>query len=410
MPSFPVPRQVVVAGGGLAGLRTIETLRRAGFEGRVTLVGEEASLPYDRPSLSKEALTASAPPADTILSAARRLADLEVELLLGEGGAVGLDLDARRLKLVGGELDYDALVLATGAAPRVLPGLDGLERVHTLRSFDDAMAIRADLDRIERLLVVGAGFIGGEVAASARRRGIEVEIVEAAREPLRGAVGAEVGETVCELHRRHGTELTVGVGVLRGEETSAGVALHLDDGRRVEADAVVLGIGVLPALDWLEGSGLELGDGVICEADLTAGRPDVFAVGDVCSWPNRLFGRRMRVEHWTNASEQARHVARDLAAGARRPFAGTNYVWSDQYEERLQMVGIATPDVRVVEGSLDSGRYLAWYVEDEVLVGAFAIGIPELLGRTRMMIGRRLPVADALRELAADPAEIGGRG
>ena len=260
--------------------------------------------------------------------------------------AVGLDADARTIEVGTGEqLAYDAAVIATGARPRTLPGVEGMPGVHVMRTVDDAEGIGASLDDARHLVVVGAGFIGSEVAASARSRGIDVTIIEAAPQPLVAAVGGEIGSRCAALHGRYGTELRCGVGVGGVEETPEGLEVCLSDGTAVFCDMVVIGIGVIPNIEWLQSSGIELDRAVVCDQYLRTSLPDVYALGDLASWCNPRFGRRMRVEHWTNTVEQAALVARNILAGDDpAPYAGIPYFWSDQYGHRLQLVGLDSQD------------------------------------------------------------------
>ncbi|MBC7375116.1 MAG: FAD-dependent oxidoreductase, partial [Frankiales bacterium] len=296
--------QIVVVGSGLGGLRTVEELRRAGHTGPLTLVGEESEYPYDRPPLSKQALQDGAAP--PLLRPVEDYPELDIDLRLGVA-AVHLDRDARQLHLADETvLTYDALVLAPGAAPRRLPGPQ-LRGVHVLRTAEDAAALRSELLTHQALVVVGGGFIGCEVAASARLLGCEVDLVEALPGPLVRVLGPVLAARVRELHLDHGVRLHTGVGVRRlvGEEAVEGV--ELDDGRLLPARVVLVGLGVAPATDWLRGSfDLALDGGITCdEAGLAA--PDVWALGDAAAW-----GAGPRVEHWTSAVEQAASVAQSV--------------------------------------------------------------------------------------------------
>jgi len=391
-------RQVVVVGGGLGGLRVVEALRREGFAGRVRLVGEEEMSPYDRPPLSKEILRGERAPETAYLRSPEKLAELDAELLLGRP-ARALDLARRRVELVdSASVGFDALIIATGAAPRTLPELDGLPGVYTLRTLADSLRLKDALGRARHVTVVGAGFIGSEVAASARKLGCEVTIVEPETTPLARAVGPEMGGVLMELHREHGTELRLGVTVDSADGENSG-RLTLSDGTTLATDVVVVGVGVVPNTAWLEGSGLELDRGIVCGADLNAGAPGVYAVGDVASWPNELLGRRMRVEHWTNTAEQARHAVRNLLHETDAPFLGSNYVWSDQYGLRIQFVGTLGDELEVVRGSVDAREFLAWYRDGDRLVGAIAIGLPKPLMKTKRLIEERRNWQDALATL-----------
>jgi NADPH-dependent 2,4-dienoyl-CoA reductase/sulfur reductase-like enzyme len=391
-------RRIVVVGAGLAGLRSAESLRRAGYDGELVLAGAEHDAPYDRPPLSKDVLLGTVEPDATTLRPRERLDELGIELLLGVA-ASELDLESRSLRVGGRRLPFDGLILATGASPRSLPGLEGMAGVHVLRTADDAAALRAALLEAKRAVVIGAGFIGAEVAASARTLGVDVTIVELEERPLARILGEDVGRAVAGLHGVHGTELRLGTTVARIEEAAAGLDVRLSDGARLQVDVVVVGVGVAPNTSWLAGSGLELENGIVCDAALNAGSPGVYAVGDVASWPNPLFGRRMRVEHWTNAIEQARHAAANLLDGTAEPFAGSNYCWSDQYGTRIQFAGVATGDVATIDGTLEDRSFLAWYRDGERLVGAVAMAAPEAFMRSKRLIEDRASWRDAQEQL-----------
>lgn len=396
--------RIAIVGGGLAGLRAVETLRRGGFDGWIGLIGDEAELPYDRPPLSKEVLTQPDVPPGTTFRGAESLMRQGVEVRLGSP-ALGLDLRSGTIRLRDEALPFDGLIIATGATPRQIPALAGLEHVHTLRTQTDALAVRDELEHAEHLIVVGAGFIGAEVAASARARGVDVTIVEMDGAPLARVLGSELGAATVDLHREHGTRLLVGMAVVDGYQAPDGtVRLLLSDGSTLEGDLVVVGVGVEPNTNWLAGSGLQLDNGVVCSAALSAGRPGVFAVGDVASWPNPLFGRRMRVEHWTNAAAQARHAARNLLDGSARPFEGSNYFWSDQYGVRIQFAGVVTADAHRVTGRVDDRRFVMWFSQDDRLVGAFAMACPELFMASKRLIEERADWRVALSGLSEHAA------
>lgn len=378
--------RVVIVGAGLGGVRTAESLRRAGWEGSVTLLSDEQEAPYDRPPLSKEILLGTRDPESIVLRDPATLAELEVDLRLGVR-ATGVDPGARVVVTDRGAVPFDHLVLATGSAARRLPALDGLDDVTTLRTLADALQIRDALDAGGHLVVVGAGFVGSEVASSARERGLGVTVLEMDAVPLARVLGPELGAAFARLHRAHGTDLRLQTTIARVDRDGSRIGrLHLTDGSTIEPALVVVGIGAAPETGWLASSGLELGNGVVCDAALRTGIPGIHAIGDLCSWENELFGRRQRVEHWTNAAEQAAHVARAIATGETTPFRGSNFVWSDQYGARIQFVGVSSPDVTLVEGSLDEETFVAWYREGDRLVGALAVNAPRHLMRSRKAI------------------------
>jgi NADPH-dependent 2,4-dienoyl-CoA reductase/sulfur reductase-like enzyme len=403
----PVERGVVVVGASLAGLRAVETLRTEGFDGPVTLIGAEDHLPYDRPPLSKKVLSGEWEPGRVALRRDGGLDALDLDARLGVR-AVELDLGGRTVRLTDGSaVAYDALVLATGAEVRRLPGQPDLEGLYMLRTLDDSLALRAALtDGAPRVVVVGAGFIGSEVAATARGLGCPVTVVEALPVPLERALGPEIGAACAALHRAHGVDLRLGVGVdgFEGRDRVEGV--RLTDGSVVAADVVVVGVGVTPATGWLEGSGLELRDGVVCDASLAAGPPGIYAAGDVCRWPNRLFGEEMRVEHWTNAAEQGAHAARTIlgvAAGeAPSPYAPVPFFWSDQYGLKLQFLGRAGPDDDgIVHGSKEEHGFVALYGRAGRLRGVFGMARPKLVMGYQRLLAQGVSWDDALAHAVA---------
>lgn len=368
------PEHVVIVGASLAGLRAVETARDSGFKGRITLIGEEPHLPYDRPPLSKEFLQDGPPTTAHHLPEVDTLVDdPNIDLALGTR-ATGMDASNHLIRTSNGsEIRYDAALIATGVRARVLPDSDRLTGVHVLRTLDDAGAIRAGLDAGARVVVIGGGFIGAEVASAAARRGRPAVVVEAAATPLIRAVGTTAGAALAGLHARHGTELRCGVGVAALLGSSRVEAVALDDGSEIPADLVVVGIGADPATDWLRGSGLTLDNGVVCDENMYAG-DDVWAAGDVARWNNPLFGRHMRLEHWTNAGEQAVHATTNLL----HPLEATAYqhvpyFWSDWYGRRIQFAGLPIGEPMVVSGAFDGDEFVALYREDDRLVGVLTL-------------------------------------
>jgi 3-phenylpropionate/trans-cinnamate dioxygenase ferredoxin reductase subunit len=380
--------QVVVVGASLAGLRSVEALRRRGYAGRIVVLGAEREWPYDRPPLSKEVLAGKWDPERTALRKPESYAELDAEWRLGLA-ATALDLPGRSVLAGAARIPYDALVIATGATPRRLAA-PPLEGVHVLRSLEDAVAIRRGLDAGARVAVVGAGFIGGEVAATARGRGREVTLIEALPAPLERQLGDEMGAQVVALHRDHGVDVRVGVGVAGFEGAARVERVRLADGSAVDADLVVVGIGVAPATRWLEGSGLRVEDGVVCDERLRASAPGVFAAGDVARWPHPEFGGTVRIEHWTNATEQADAAVESLLAGEGpcAPFAPVPYFWSDQYDVKIQLAGRALPgdELRLVDGSLAERRFVVLYGRAGRLVAVLGWNRPRLVMQYRRML------------------------
>ncbi|HWJ61108.1 MAG TPA: FAD/NAD(P)-binding oxidoreductase [Acidimicrobiales bacterium] len=398
--------RIVIVGASLAGLRAAETLRSEGFTGTITLVGDEPHAPYDRPPLSKQVLRGEWDAERVVLPAGRNEAlDLVWELGVA---ATGLDLEWRTVALADGRaLPFDGLVIASGAAPRHIPGTEHLPGVLALRTIDDALAVRGALDAgATRVVVVGAGFIGAEVAASCRERGVEVTMVEPLPAPLARVLGPEMGEIVADLHCEHGVDLRLGTGVEAiTEGSSGGDPLHvaLTDGHTVDADLVVVGIGVIPNTGWLHGCGLMIEDGVLCD-DTTLAAPGVVACGDVARWPNPLFDEVMRVEHWEHALDMGAHAARRLLAGdgPGEPFAPVPFFWSDQYDRKIQLAGRVRPtdQIEVVAGSVDERRFCALYGRDGRVVGALTMNMPARVIRYRRQIAEGLGWDDALAAAA----------
>jgi NADPH-dependent 2,4-dienoyl-CoA reductase/sulfur reductase-like enzyme len=387
---MPSLERIVVVGASLAGLNAVEALRGAGFDGALTLVGAEQQLPYDRPPLSKQVLAGDRDADFTALRKPDRYDELAIDLRLGTT-ATALDPATRELTLEGGEtVPYDGLIIATGASPRSLPGTPELAGIHTLRTLDDSLALREAFDAGPRVAVVGAGFIGAEVAATARGRGLDVIVLEAMPVPLERAIGAEMGMVAASLHTDNGVDLRLGVGVEGFAGTTRVEGVRLAGGETVAADVVVVGVGVAPNTAWLDGSGIELGNGIICDATCATSLPGVYAAGDVASWHNPQFDEQMRVEHWTNAVEQGRAAALNLLAGVEEatPFSSVPYFWSDQYGTKIQFVGHARPDdeVHVAHGAVGDGQFVTLYGRAGRLVAALGFNWARLVMGYRAMI------------------------
>jgi len=380
---------IAVVGGSLAGIRCAEALRRRGFAGRLVFVSEESERPYDRPPLSKELLRGDREPDQIRLNKPDAFDALALDLRLG-ARAQSLDVASRSVALSNGEtVAYDGLVIATGAVARPLPGAPALAGLFTLRTLDDALALRAALERSPRVVVVGAGFIGAEVAATCRKRGLDVTIVEPLASPMARVLAPEIGAVCAAAHRDAGALLRLGVGVSAVLGSDRVERVKLGDGSEIAADVVVVGIGAIPATGWLESSGLELGDGVICDATCATRAPGVVAAGDVARWYHEGYRESLRIEHWTNAVEQADAAAARLLDGpSAAPFAPIPFVWSDQYDLKIQAAGRIAPDdeVFVAHGSLDERRFVALFGRKGMLSGALAINrVRQLMGYRRMM-------------------------
>lgn len=422
----------MVVGASLAGLRAVEAVRDDGYAGSIALVGAEEHLPYDRPPLSKEHLAAEEP-ADPTYRERETLAELDVELVLGTP-ATGLDVRERTVAVGDREIGYTGLVIATGADARALPASlcpPGLAGVVTLRTLDDSRHLRQLLrEGTPRVTVIGAGFIGSEIAAVARKRGLEVTIVEALPVPLVRGVGERMGRALIAIHERQGTKVLLGASVteVRGTGASAPTgdgrsrveAVVLADGTEIPTDVLVVGVGAAPNTGWLEGSGLTVDNGVVADATLAAA-PGVYVAGDVARWPNALFddvtSEPMRLEHWTSAQEQGSLAARHAVDPASvKEYTTVPYFWSDWYDSRIQFVGIARAgegsavvETEVVMGD-ESDAFVALYRSGDRLVGALAVDKrAEVMQYRRLIMNRAswdegLAKAEERRQRAAKKA------
>jgi 3-phenylpropionate/trans-cinnamate dioxygenase ferredoxin reductase subunit len=389
---MPAPRSIVVAGGGLAATRVVEEVRRLGLESRITLVCAEPHPPYDRPPLSKQVLRGER------LDAPLRedWTGLDVDLRLGRR-AVALHPGERTLLLDDGtSLDYDALVIATGARPRTLPGISGAG-AHVLRTLEDARALAADIRRTGGLTVVGGGLIGCEVAASARALGAQVTLIELLPAPLARILGDRVAAEIARMHEDAGVHLLCGRSVLEARGDGPDRDLLLSDGTTLAAPVVLVGLGVVPDTAWLDGSGVEVDNGVVCDATGRTSAEGVWAAGDVARWDHPLFGTRLRMEHWTSAADQGTAVGRDLA-GAAVPLAEVPYFWSDQYGVKFQILGLPQPDDEVTLLRVGPGadRLLAVYGRGGVVTAVLGAGAPRWVLRMRSSIRDGAPYEDAL--------------
>ncbi|WP_410599588.1 NAD(P)/FAD-dependent oxidoreductase [Amycolatopsis sp. lyj-90] len=390
-------RAVTVVGASLAGLTAVRALRDQGFDGRVTVVGEESHAPYDRPPLSKEFLAGTVSELDLVLETPED-GLLGAEWRLGRR-AVALDTAERAVVLDGGErIVSDGVVLATGASARSLPGRTPAG-VYTLRTLDDAVALREALVPGTRLVVIGAGFIGSEIASTASVLGVRTEVVEAEPVPLRRAVGPEMGGVCARLHATRGVKLRTGAGFAGLIGTGRVRAVRLTDGTELPADVVVVGIGATPCVEWLIGSGVDLVNGVRTDVRGATNVPGVVAVGDCANPDDPYTGTPARLEHWTNAVQ--RPVAAISALLGREytppPHHGLPYFWSDQYGHRIQFAGHRAEDdvVEVIEGDVDSFDFLALYRDRAGLpVAALSIGRARSFGRWRRRLAQPLSITN----------------
>lgn len=393
--------RIVVAGGGLAGVSVCQELRAQKYRGDIVLLDQEATQPYDRPPLSKQLLQGLVEPEDVRLPNGARLAEWGVD---HRTGVVAHELGADSVSLGCGDvLRFDGLVIATGSAPRRLPGQPDLGGVHTLRTLDDAMALRQDLQSAKHVVVVGGGFIGLEVAASAVSKGIEVTVVERGAMPLSGAIGPVGGGWLTDLHRSRGVRFICGTGVAKFfAEIERVQEIELDNGERLRADVVVIGVGAEPMTGWLAGSSVRVADGVVCDEGLRAA-PRIYAAGDVARWEHPLLGP-IRAEHWSTAVDHAQTVAANLSSelvGGPTMVRTANeipYFWTDQYDVKLQVVGSVAGHDRV--HVVDDGRRRAiLYGRGESLVAALALNQSAFVARHRKAISAGLSWADAVRNI-----------
>ncbi len=384
---------IVIVGGGLGAARTAEQLRRADYSGRVTIVSDEVHLPYDRPPLSKEVLRKEVD--DVVLKPREWYDENDITLRLGSA-ATGLDTAAQTLTLADGTvLGYDELVIATGLVPRRIPAFPDLEGIRVLRTFDESMALREHASAAQRAVVIGAGFIGCEVAASLRSLGVDVVLVEPQPTPLAAVLGEQIGELVARLHRDEGVDVRLGVGVAEVRGDGHVDTVVLTDGTELTADVVVVGIGSRPATEWLQGSGIEVDNGVLCDEAGRTSAPNVWALGDVASWRDPM-GHQARVEHWSNVADQARVVVPAMLGQDVPSAVVVPYSWSDQYDVKIQCLGEpeATDTVHLIED--DGRKFLAYYERDGVLVGVVGGGMPGKVMKVRGKIAAATPISDLL--------------
>jgi 3-phenylpropionate/trans-cinnamate dioxygenase ferredoxin reductase component len=380
-------------GGGLAATRVAEQLRRAEYTGPVTIVSDEVHLPYDRPPLSKEVLRAQVD--DVTLKPLEFYDENDITLLLGSA-ATTIDNDAKTVTLANGMvLEYDDLIIATGLVPRRIPSFPDIDGVRVLRTFDESLALRRHAGEAHRAVVIGAGFIGCEVAASLRGLGVDVVMVEPQPSPLASVLGEQIGNLVARLHRAEGVDVRTKVGVAEVVGDTHVRKVVLTDGSEIEADLVVVGIGSRPATDWLEGSGVAVDNGVICDNVGRTTVPHIWALGDVASWQDAL-GHQARVEHWSNVAEQARVLVPSLLGHEPAHAVVVPYFWSDQYDVKIQCLGEPEADdiVHIVED--DGRKFLAYYEREGALVGVVGGGMPGKVMKARAKIAAGAPISDVL--------------
>jgi len=403
----------VIVGASLAGINAARTLRLEGHEGPIIVVDADPERPYDRPPLSKQMLTGEWEQEKILLPAGKE--ELGLDFRLGVR-AKAVDLSARQITLESssGAVEtaaFDSLVIASGASARRLPESAGITGVHVVRTLADSLALRDELDAgPTRVVVVGAGFIGAEVASSCRKRGLDVTLVEAMPLPLERILGAEMGKVCAQVHIENGVDLRLGTGVLQLEtETVDGVekvvGVALTDGTTVAAEVVVIGIGVTLNTQWLEGSGLTIDDGVVCDNTLLA-TPGVVAAGDIASYPSARFGRMVRVEHWETAIAGGEAAARRLLAEASGEtpavFDPIPWFWSDQYDRKIQLAGrpMPTDQCVVVHGSTDEFRFVALYGDGDRLTGVLGMNRPRHVVQLRAIFEEGASFSEACERAA----------
>lgn len=384
---------VVIVGGGLAATRTAEQLRQAGYSGAITIVGEEKYLPYDRPPLSKQVLRGEVD--DVSLQPREFYESHDITVRLGSV-ATAVDTSSQTVALADGtRLAYGELVIATGLVPRRIPSWPELDGIRVLRSFDESLTLRQRASTVRRAVVVGAGFIGCEVAASLRLLGIDVVVVEPQPTPLASVLGEQVGALVARLHRNEGVDVRTGVGVAEARGGDRVETVVLTDGDEVPADLVVVGIGSRPATEWLSGSGIAVDNGVVCDAAGRTNVEQVWALGDVASWRDSA-GHQVRVEHWSNVAEQVRVLVPTMLGQDPPQAVVVPYFWSDQYDIKIQCLGEpqTTDTVHLVED--DGRKFLACYERDGVVAGVVGAGMPGKVMKNRSKVAAGAAISEVL--------------
>lgn len=390
------PESIVIVGASLAGAKAAQTLREEGYEGRLTLVGDEPERPYERPPLSKDYLRGEAGLDTVYVHEAGFYDEHGIELRTG-AGVTAVDATGRSVTLAGGEdLAWDRLLLANGAEPRRLP-LPGaeLEGVLHLRSLADSERLRTVIGAGGRLVVVGAGWIGSEAAASARALGMEVTLVERLSVPLENVLGPTIGGLYADLHREHGVELLTGASLEAIEGAGRAERVRLADGRTIDCAAVLIGVGVAPRTGLAQAAGLAVDDGVLTDATLRTSAPDIYAAGDVANAMHPFYGRRVRVEHWANALNQGPAAARNML-GADEPYDRIPYFFSDQYEVGMEYSGLARgSDEVVIRGDLAGRELLAFWMADGRVAAGMNVNVWDVNDAVQALIRSRAPIEPA---------------
>jgi len=413
--------KVVIVGASLAGVHAAEALREHGYSGSITLVDQHVGPVHDRPPLSKGALSGKTPLSACVLRPESWAKEFAIDYLGGRS-VVGLDTDSRFVTLEGGSrLPFDGLVIATGLRPRPAPWLPaGTPGLHLVRTDDDAQRLGDEMRSASSVVVVGGGFLGLEVASTARSLGLDVTVVEYESSLLSRVLPPELGEWFANVHRRNGVAVRTDTAVIGVQESQPGLTVRLSDGDEIETELLVVALGAEPVTEWLTGSGIEIDDGVVCNADLSTSVGGVVAAGDVVRWPHPETGKCVRLEHWTNAVEQGRHAAGTLL-GANEPFRCVPYFWTDQFDARARFVGWVSPTHEIfVKSSHEDSLVVAFGDRDE-LQGALCVNEPKELAAMRRLIDQgtawsevadgdaktdNVPTTDATRTVT--PNEVGG--
>ena len=399
-------QRFVIVGGGQAAAAAAEELRNREFAGEVVILAEEHEYPYERPPLSKEYLL-SGDATDLYFKPAAWYAEKDVTVRFG-ARVVSVDPKAKVLTLAdGSEQRYDKLLIATGGRPKVVPSITG-ERVRYLRDKADADRMSAELVAGSTLVVVGAGFVGCEIASSARKRGVEVVVVESLDVPMKRALGDDVGAAMAHIHRTNGVDLRLSAAITAVEEGDGKVLMRTADGE-ITADYVLVAVGMTPNTEFLDGSGIEVDNGVLVDEFCRSSDPDVYAAGDVANAWDPELGRRVRVEHYDNAAKQGAAAAANML-GAEQPHSDSHWFWSDQYEHNLQAVGLATDYDQVVirREDPDGHAFVAFYLKGDRVQAAFALDNSKEILRVRKLIAAGTPVtAEQLADPTVDLRKVG---
>lgn len=397
---------MVIIGAGECGGRAAFALRDSGYRGRVILIGTEEHLPYERPPLSKQAMISDEHPVPRTIAAQKLFADRHISFL-GKSTVCAIDPASRSVALEDGRsIPYDRLLLATGAVPRSLPLAAGSRHCVTLRSFDDALAIRAKFQPRARIVIVGGGFIGLELAASARKRGADVTVLEAQSRIMMRGVPEEIAEIIAARHAQEGVTIRCNTGISAILDNNQGVRITLSNGEIIEAELAVIGIGATPVTTLAEAAGLDTGNGIIVNECLQTSDPDIYAAGDCCAFPLGLYGgRRVRLEAWRNAQEQGALAARNML-GAQEPHRSVPWFWSDQYELGLQVTGLIDEGTSIIRRDLDDQAFILFHLaKDGRLMAASGIGPGN-------MVAKDIRLAEMLiaRHARPEPAQLSASG